>query len=97
MRIRWYLFISAAFVFALSGAAAAACWDDGLDSKNGDLLVMRSGAVYRVLNAPATAFWLPLARFTICNQVVNVDGEMLTYYEVRNQDANQLVMAGRER
>ncbi len=44
---------------------------------------MRSGAVYRVLNPPATAFWLPLARFTICDQLVTRDGEPVTYFELR--------------
>lgn len=97
MRTFSSLWLGVAFVLALTGLTAAACWDDTLDNRTGDLLLMRSGAAYRVLNAPATAFWLPLARVTICEQLVNVDGELLTYYELRNQDANQFVLAGRER
>lgn len=94
-----YLVLCAALLLGTSGVAQAACWSDVLDGRNADFLVMRSGAAYRVLEGPAiTAFWLPLARVTICEQViVNVNGEMAPFYEIRNQDGNQLVNAARER
>lgn len=91
--------LSAALVFGMSSAAEAACWKDILESRNGNSLAMRSGAVYRVLDDPATAsFWLPLSRLIICDQlVVNVNGEMATIYEIRNQDDNEVVKAALER
>jgi hypothetical protein len=45
---------------------------------------MRSGAAYSLAESARYAFWLPLARVTICNQLLNVDGEVLTHYELRN-------------
>ena len=94
-----YLLLCAALVLGTSVLAQAACWSDVLASRNADFLVMRSGAAYRVLEGAAiTAFWAPLARVTICEQVVvNVNGEMAPLYEIRNQDGNQLVNAARER
>jgi len=59
---------------------------------------MDSTAVYRVLDdRRAVAFWLPLSKVTICDQVGNVGDEIAIYYEIRNQDENQMVRAMRER
>ena len=56
---------------------------------------MDSTALYRVLDDwRAVVFWLPLSKVTICDQV---DDEMEIYYEIRNQDQNQMVRAIRER
>ena len=72
--------------------------DDALDSVEQDTLLMDSTAVYRVLDDwKAVVFWLPLSKVTICDQVGNVDDEIVIYYEIRNQDQNQTVSAIRER
>jgi hypothetical protein len=57
-------------VVALGGLLQEHVWEHRLRRKTNDLLIMRSGAVNCVLNPPATAFWLPLTRFTICDQLV---------------------------
>jgi hypothetical protein len=99
IRCRWFLFLGATLLFAMSSAANAACWRDAVDRRSGNLLAMRSGAVYRVLEDPArTAFWLPLTRLAICDQVVvNAMGEAMAIYEIRNEDDNELVTALRHR
>ena len=52
-----------------------------------DLLIMRSGAVYQLLGDPRlVAFWFPLARISICDQVGFVGDQAMTYYEIRNKD-----------
>ena len=42
-------------------------------------------------------FWLPLSKVTICDQWDDVDDDIAIYYEIRNQDENQMVRAMRER
>ena len=96
MRLR--LFLSTLFLVLTSAAADAACWDDALGAVRGELLVMRSGAVYRIVNGPnAIAFWLPPARVTICEQIADIGPQPVPYFELRNQDANQMIRALRER
>jgi hypothetical protein len=99
IRCRRFLLLAATLLFGMSGAARAACWRDVVDRRNGTLLVMRSGAVYRILEDPArTAFWLPLTRLAICDQVVvNTLGQAMAIYEIRNEDDNELVTAIRQR
>jgi hypothetical protein len=82
----------------MSTPAEGDCMDDALDSVEQDTLLMDSTAVYRVLDDwKAVVFWLPLSKVTICDQVGNVDDETEIYYEIRNQDQNQMVRAMRER
>ncbi len=72
--------------------------DDTLDRVEQDALLMDSAAVYRVLDDwRAVVFWLPLSKVTICDQLGNVHDEIAIYYEIRNQDQNQMVRAIRER
>lgn len=97
MRLPNY-FIAVLLLVFMTSVAQGACWGDALDSVDRDLLVMRSGAIYRILDDPAaTAFWLALSRITICDQIGNVGDEIVTYFEVRNEDASQMVRATRER
>ena len=85
-------------LFLMSTPAESACVDDALARVHRDALLMDSTAVYRVLDDPrAVVFWLPLSKVTICDQVGNVDDERAIYYEIRNQDKNQMVRAVRER
>jgi hypothetical protein len=82
----------------MSTPAESACIDDALVRVDTDTLTMASKSVYRLLDdRRAVVFWLPLSRVTICDQVGNVDDEMEIYYEIRNQDQNQMVRAMRER
>ena len=99
MKLLRNLFVIAAMVFGMSSVAQAACRNDVLASRSGEILVMRSGAIYRVLDNPDRAtFWLPLGRLTICaHGLVTVNGEMAAIYEIRNQDATEVVKAERER
>jgi|SoiMethySBSTD1v2_1073268.scaffolds.fasta_scaffold123105_2 hypothetical protein len=77
----------AIMLFATIGVSAAACWDDVLAKKDRDLLLMRSGAVYQLLDDPRlVAFWFPLARISICDQVGYVGDQATTYYVIRNKN-----------
>ena len=90
--------LSIILLFLMSTPAESACVDDALARVHRDTLLMDSTAVYRVLDGPwAVVFWLPLSKVTICDQVGNVDDEIAIYYEIRNQDKNQMVRAVRER
>ena len=81
------LFFVAITVFGTIGVSEAACWDDVLAKKDRDLLLMRSGVVYQLLDdARLIAFWFPLARISICDQVGYVQDQVVTYYEIRNKD-----------
>ena len=78
-----------------SAPGECACVNDALNRVDKDTLLMDSTAVYRVLDDwKAVVFWLLLSKVTICDQV---DDEMEIYYEIRNQDQNQMVRAMRER
>ena len=90
--------LSIILLFLMSTPAESACVDDALARVHRDTLLMDSTAVYRALDDPwAVVFWLPLSKVTICDQVGNVDDEIAIYYEIRNQDKNQMVRAVRER
>ena len=85
-------------LFLMSTPAESACVDDAVARVHRNTLLMDSKTVYRVLDDPrAVVFWLPLSKVTICDQVGNVDDEIAVYYEIRNQDKNQMVRAVRER
>lgn len=78
----------------MSALAEGACWQDSLARVDRDILVMRSGVVYRLLDDPRIiTFWLPFSRLTICEQTGYVDGELVNYYEIRNADAPEVVRA----
>ena len=92
------LLLSILLLLWMSTPAEGDCMDDTLDRVEQDALLMDSAAVYRVLDDwRAVVFWLPLSKVTICDQVGNVDDEIAIYYEIRNQDQNQMVRAIRER
>lgn len=84
--LRWFL-VAIIFLGTI-GISEAACWHDVLAKKDRELLLMRSGTVYQLLDdAALVAFWLPLARTSICKQVDYIYGGKLTvYYEIRNKD-----------
>jgi hypothetical protein len=86
-------------VSAMSTIAEADCWEDSLKQVNRDFLVTDSGEVYRVLpSSEMTAvFWLPSAHVTICDETVDVGGDEMTYYQIRNWDDAVAVWAMRER
>jgi hypothetical protein len=89
---------SLVLLLLMSTAAESACVDDALQRVDRGALVMDSRAVYRILDDwTAVVFWLPLSKVTICDQVGNVDDDIMIYYEIRNQDMNQMVRAMRER
>lgn len=91
------LLLSIILLFLMSTPAESNCIDDALARVDTDTLVMASKSVYRLLDDPrAIVFWLPLSRVTICDEVGNVGDEMAIYYEIRNQDQNQMVRAMRE-
>ena len=90
--------LSIILLLLMSTPGESACVDDALARVDTDILLMASKAVYRVLDdRRAVVFWLPLSKVTICDQVGNVDDEIAIYYEIRNQDENQMVRAVRER
>jgi hypothetical protein len=83
-------------VLLTSTVSYGACFDDALAEVRGNILVMDSGAVYRVTNTKGVeiTFWLPPAEVTICDQV-SITGEI--YYSISNKDVNETVWAARER
>ena len=83
-------------VLLSESVSQSACVEDVLAKVDGAIIVVNSGAVYRVINANGIDlnFWLPPAGVTICDQI-NMSGE--SYYAMSNQDANQTVFAVRER
>ena len=87
--------LSIILLLLMSAPGESACVNDALNRVDKDTLLMDSTALYRVLDDwRAVVFWLPLSKVTICDQV---DDEMEIYYEIRNQDQNQMVRAMRER
>jgi hypothetical protein len=87
-----------AFILVLltSTVSYGDCFDDALAKVDGRILVMDSGAVYRITDAKGVeiTFWLPSAEVTICDQV-SISGEI--YYSISNKDMNETVSAARER
>ena len=98
-RLKFSCFLlSIVLLLLMSTPGESACVDDALDRVNRDTLLMASKSVYRLLDDPrAVVFWFPLSTVTICDQLGNVDDEIAIYYEIRNQDENQMVRAVRER
>ena len=87
-------FVAVVLALFMANVAQAACWEDTLAQRDGDLLVMRSGAVYRILDDPrAAALWFPLSTVTICEQSGYVDGQFVSYFDLRNSDSVGVVRA----
>jgi hypothetical protein len=86
-------------VITMSTVAEADCWEDSLNQVNRDILRMASGAVYQVVPSDAinSVFWLPLTNANICDSIVDVDGELVTYYQIFNMDTGASVWAERAR
>jgi hypothetical protein len=86
-------------VITMSTVSEADCWDDSLNQVNKDILRMASGAVYQVVPSDAinSVFWLPLTNATVCDSLVDVGGELMTYYQIFNRDTGASVWAERER
>ena len=86
-------------VITISTVAEADCWDDSLNQVNKDILRMASGAVYQVVprDVMNSVFWLPLTNATVCDSIVDVGGELMTYYQIFNRDTGASVWAERER
>jgi hypothetical protein len=86
-------------VITMSTVSEADCWDDSLNQVNRDILVMDSGAVYQVVPSDVinSVFWLPLTNATVCDSLVDVGGELMTYYRIFNRDTGVSVWAERER
>lgn len=95
VRLSFLRFVLAALMLlSMSTNSDAACWADGLAKVDRDLLFMRSGAVYQLLDDPRlVAFWFPLSEITICEQTGYVDGQLVSFYEIRNADAVETVRA----
>src|SRR5262245_473621 len=83
-------------VLFTTAVSEADCVEDALGKVDGRILVMASGAVYRVTNTRGVelTFWQSLAAVTICDQV-SISGEI--YYSISNKDMNETVWAARER
>lgn len=90
--------LSIVLLLLMSTPAESTCIDDALAQVDRDMLIMASTSAYRLLDDWRTVvFWLPLSRVTICDELGNVGDELAIYYEIRNQDQNQMVRAIRER
>jgi hypothetical protein len=90
--------LSIILLLLMSTPAESTCIDDALARVDRGTLIMASKSVYRLLDDPrAVVFWFPLSKVTICDDVGNVGDEMAIYYQIRNQDQNQMVRAIRER
>ena len=86
-------------VITMGTVAEADCWDDSLRRVDKEIIVMSSGAVYRVVprDAMNSAFWLPPTNTTICDAIADVGGAQMTYFQIFNRDLAVSVWAERER
>jgi len=98
LRTRFLLTI-VLLVTSMATVAEADCWDDALKRVDKDIIVMASGAVYRVIprDVMNSTFWLPPANTTICDSISDVGGAQITYYQIFNRDLAVSVWAERER
>ena len=94
-----FLFTIVLLVMTMGTVAGADCWDDSLKLVDKDIIVMASGAVYRVIprDVMNSAFWLPPANTTICDSIADVGGTQMTYFQIFNRDLAVSVWAERER
>jgi hypothetical protein len=94
-----FLVATILLVIAMSAVSEADCWDDSLKRVDKDIIVMASGAIYRVVprDAMNSAFWLPPTNTTICDAIADVGGAQMTYFQIFNRDLAVSVWAERER
>ena len=82
-------------------AHARSCEDDAIQSKSddGSILVMMSGAVYRVLPGDDidSMLWLPADQVLICDAPFAYNGRTLMLYDIINTDEGEKVGAERLR
>jgi|ERR1700730_15745796 hypothetical protein len=96
-------FLAAAFMYLSEAAFARSCVDDILERKtdDGDVLVMSSGAIYKVLpgDESSSMGWAESADVLICETpLTNSQGRRLIFYEIINtEEANERVSAERLR
>jgi hypothetical protein len=81
-RLRCFRFLLAVvMVCSMAGIAQADCWYDVIDRVDRDLIAMRSGAVYQLLDDPnAVTFWMPLSQVAICDQAGYFNGQPINYF-----------------
>jgi hypothetical protein len=84
------MLLVAVAVVTCSVASARSCTDDTLQSKSddGDVLIMLSGAIYKVMpgDEADAALWLPPADVLVCNTTVSRQGRTFVFYEIINTD-----------
>ncbi len=94
-------FVAALFFSWAHVAFPATCDDDSLSevAADGEILVMLSGDVYRVLPGDTidSALWLPPSDVIICARTITVKGKAMLYYEIINVDDKEKVGATRLR
>jgi hypothetical protein len=101
MRLAWTLLALATLAIAVPSAtpnaSAESCFEDSLDkvTRDGEILVMMSGAIFRVMAGDAidSALWLPPSDVLICPKSINVGGRLAFYYEIINTDEGEKVTA----
>jgi hypothetical protein len=55
---------------------------------------MQSGAAYRIISGSGVVeLWFPLSGVQICEQAGYIDGQWMSYFEIRNSDAAGVVWA----
>jgi hypothetical protein len=98
LRLQWALpLVLAIWTVDVSYTNAESCYEDSLDkvTRDGEILVMMSGAVFRVMAGDAidSALWLPPSDVLICPKSLVVDGRRAFYYETINTDECEKVTA----
>ena len=95
--LKVFVFSLAVIVILSSGSVSyGACGQDSIARVERGMILMASGAVYRIIdnNGVALAFWLPPSGVVICEQLTP-DNQL--YFSISNQDQNETVFAIRER
>ena len=88
------LSFAAALVLCAAGAASAECWEDILYERADIYLVMESGAAYRIIRGGLeVSLWFPRSVVQVCEQAGDVDGQWISYFEIRNADVAGVVWA----
>ena len=88
------LLFAAAWGLLAAGAASAACWEDILYERDDVYLVMESGAAYRIVRGGVEVqLWFPRSVVQVCEQVGNFDGQLMSFFAIRNADVAGVVWA----